>query len=406
MPSVCFYLKDKNSESKTPIYARYQSKYLGNFKFYPGILTHPKDWDFKKQKAKSSHRLSTKVNKLLNLVEDAIEGYMIDCSIEGKRPHRDELMTILDNLFRYQDTRQSHSVVEFINDEIGKRSKSPEYTAGTIRKYKSTLSALKEFRPKLSFHQVDMTFFNSWVAYLNEKDFSPNTIHKHISILKVFMAVALEEGKTTNDKWKSKRFTVSTVKAVHVVLDVDELSMLQKIELDDRLRKVRDMFLIGAWTGLRWGDYSSLKPSNFFTQDGRRFLKIKTQKTGEIVIIPIHPVVLEILERYGWKSPKTITNQKANEYLKEIAQLAGIDKPVESRSWDMGKEVIELVPKWSRISTHTARRSFATNMVLAGIHSRKIMALTGHKTESAFNAYVYMDKLKGAIDLAGEDFFK
>ena len=147
------------------------------------------------------------------------------------------------------------------------------------------------------------------------------------------------------------------------------------------LDKVRDLFLVGCWTGLRYSDWNKVYPKN-------GFITLNQQKTGRPVVIPVHSTVEKILNKYEGDLPKPITNQKFNEYLKQVAKLADFKEAVTKQITRGGKVETEIKPKWKLVTTHTARRSFATNMYKAGIPSITIMAVTGHRTETAFLKYI------------------
>jgi integrase len=173
-------------------------------------------------------------------------------------------------------------------------------------------------------------------------------------------------------------------------LSKQELQALNELDLTDnpRLDKVRDLFLVGCWTGLRFSDFSNIQAKNI--KGG--FITIKTQKTGKEVVIPIHEVVLNILDKYKDKTenslPPSISNQKMNEYLKEIAEKAEFKETVSKTFTKAGKTVTINKSKFDLVSCHTARRSFATNMYLDSVPSITIMAITGHTTESSFMKYI------------------
>jgi len=145
--------------------------------------------------------------------------------------------------------------------------------------------------------------------------------------------------------------------------------------------KARDMFLIGAFTGLRFSDFSRLK-----NQDITDLIEIKTQKTGAKVAIPVHWVVKEIIESsYDFSG---MSNQKLNEYIKEVARLAGIDEQVTVNRNIGGQDVEETFPKYDLVSSHTVKRSFAANAYKAGVPTIAIMKITEHKRESNFLKYI------------------
>ena len=164
------------------------------------------------------------------------------------------------------------------------------------------------------------------------------------------------------------------------------------------------MFLIGCYTALRFSDFTQIKDENII--DNGTKIRIKTQKTGEIVIIPLHFRVKEIIKKYNGHTPPTISNQKLNKYIKEVGELAKIDTPIVKEKKD-GKLIFNhTYKKYELISSHTARRTAITNMVKAKIPTYKIMLISGHKTEQAFRKYIKLTKDENATDLASHDYFK
>lgn len=130
-----------------------------------------------------------------------------------------------------------------------------------------------------------------------------------------------------------------------------------------------------------------------------------TQKTKEKVIIPLKPKGLEILKKYDYQSPK-IEEQTVNRLIKSICKDAGIGDIIERKSVINGETKIKKYPKYSLITTHTARRTAATQMFLSGIPSLEIMKITGHKSESNFLKYICVTKQQTATKLAENQFFK
>jgi integrase len=169
-----------------------------------------------------------------------------------------------------------------------------------------------------------------------------------------------------------------------------------------KLAKVRDLFIIGCYTGLRFSDFIQIKQENIFESNK---IKIRTQKTGEIVVIPLHPFVREIMAKYDGNIPEPISNQKMNDYLKEIGQLAGLNELIEVTITKGGKLVKSTTEKYNLIMTHTARRSFATNLYMADVPSITIMNITGHKTEKNFLRYIRISQEENANKLLNHPFF-
>ena len=135
-------------------------------------------------------------------------------------------------------------------------------------------------------------------------------------------------------------------------------------------------------------------------------IRIRTQKTGELVVIPLHWMIRDILDKYEGALPKPVSNQKMNEYLKEIGELAKINTISNTSITKGGLRVDKASKKFELITVHTARRSFATNMFLAEVQTISIMKITGHKTEKSFMKYIRISQEDNAIKLADHPFFK
>jgi len=221
--------------------------------------------------------------------------------------------------------------------------------------------------------------------------------------LKTFLTQAdLTDNLVVNQDFKKKVSgkslfaKINKEEAEHVYLNEDEIRLITNTKLDDRLAEIRDLFLIGCWTGLRISDLSRLKTENI--KDG--LVSIKTQKTREGVVIPVTDELQAVLDKYPERLPKIPTDQYYNRQLKDVCRLSGLDEPVmaEVRKGDL--TVIAPVPKWQLVTSHTARRSFATNLYRRGIPSTQLMFLTGHRTEEAFLKYIKVSKEDNAKDVA------
>jgi len=173
-----------------------------------------------------------------------------------------------------------------------------------------------------------------------------------------------------------------------------------------RHERARDLFLIGAYTGLRVSDYNRLKRHNLKTVKGVEMIEIKAQKTGKIVAIPLHPIVKAILSKNDGEPPERLPDQHINYLIKEVAESAGIDQVEYVPKTIGGREVTQKKYKFELIKTHTARRSFCSNAFLAGMNPIEIMRISGHSTESAFMKYIKLSTQDVAIKMSEHPFFK
>jgi integrase len=170
-----------------------------------------------------------------------------------------------------------------------------------------------------------------------------------------------------------------------IALSKDDIDQLSGVDLSNnsRLERVRDIFLVGCYTGMRYSDFKRIKASNV----SDNLITIREVKDkSKTLQIPITDRVRDILDKYNMELP-VISEQKFRDYLKEVFKLAGFTK-LSTRSKKIGKRVYEEeVPMYELISTHTARRSFITIMLNSGVPDKAIMKITGHKSINNFQVY-------------------
>ena len=163
------------------------------------------------------------------------------------------------------------------------------------------------------------------------------------------------------------------------------------------------MFVLSCYTGLRYSDLIQLSNANLI--DKYTKLKIKTEKTGELVIIPLNKYLREILKKHDGLPSYSISNQKMNEYLKELAKMVELDENILLSSTKGGIKKEGNFKKHELVTVHTARRSFATNAYLMDVPSISIMKITGHRTEKAFLKYIKISQEDNANKLINHPFF-
>jgi integrase len=219
------------------------------------------------------------------------------------------------------------------------------------------------------------------------------------------MRYAYDNGYTKNDEFTKDKFKSFREDVETIYLTEEELNTIHELELPSNEAQVRDAFLISCYTGMRYSDIARLDASKHIDFD-KNIITIITQKTKNKVVIPMKPIVQSILKKYNNQMPKVQTNQATNRVLKEICKQAEIDYPVTLMVTSGGVKHEETYPKYNLVTSHTARRSFATNAYKGGVPSISIMQITGHRTESSFMRYIRIGKEENAFNLQGHDFFK
>lgn len=269
--------------------------------------------------------------------------------------------------------------------------------------YQTSLNMLKEFfgKKKPSFQMIDMKFYGSFNSHLKSKKLAVNSISNVWKHIKVVMKRSQEVDKlhTNNDYTRFERHREQTDS---IYLTLAELDAIFNAELTGHLDKARDYFIVGAFTGLRFADWDRVSASA--VKDG--VLSLRSQKTNELSHIPIHHYVQKILDKYNGTLPEKPSNQKMNAYVKLVAEKAEINEEVEIRTSQGDERVFEKFKKHKLVTTHTARRSLATNLILKGVSPYVIMKITGHKQLDSFETYVRLKELNALIELKDLDFFK
>jgi len=406
-PVVHFRLKPEDQNGFSVIYLQFVYHKRRLF-FSFGQTIRPSDWNEKKQRVKN--KLTTtadgkfSLNDLLDHLERiCLKAYseMLKDGIPEPEVLKEAMKKFINKNHEFEeqvatDKPTLFSLTErFINGEIKFRGRNK--SESSLKNYHAVTKHLKEYqqysKKSLDFEDIDLNFFYAYTSFLEKKGLGVNTIAKDISIIKVFMGEAVDLGYTNNMIFRHKKFSYSEKETEQIYLTEAELDKIYKVQISSKkLDRVRDLFLVGAWTGLRYSDFSNIRPEHIVKMEDDYCIKMMTKKTGELVIIPCNPVILDIFNKYkptGNLLPRAISNQNFNNYIKEVCVLASLTE--KGRLSSQPK-----VPLAELVSSHTARRSFATNHYLQGFPTIDLMKITGHKSERSFLKYIRVSKLDTA----------
>ena len=412
IPQFNFYLKDINSKASTPIYL--QSKFdYERLMLTAGEKILPDHWDFEAKRAilKFNRSEYSMLNDWLDKIEMAAKDFYRTTRLQGQIPTAALIKEYLEGKFNLNPKPK----VEIIKPVklglfgfIDKFILTSDKVIGTIQVYRTSKKHLMNFasitgKKEIEFEDIDADFYGNYIQYLNALNLAKNSVGKQIKVLKTFLNSATDRGINTNQFFRTKFFKKPTEEVDKIFLTDDEIQRIYKLDLSGQgsIEAVRDLFIIACYTGFRFSDFSTLEQSHITDS----YITKKTLKTKTKVIIPIHPVVREILEKYNYILPKCIANTHANSHLKTIAEMAKINTEIEVIKTIGGKFERNVYKKWELVCTHTGRRSFATNAYLAGVPAISIMMITGHATESVFMKYISIDELANAEHIQSHAFF-
>lgn len=250
------------------------------------------------------------------------------------------------------------------------------------------------------FTDLNEQTIEDFVYYLQCQNLMSSTVKNNVNRIKYLLKKACRFGYKVDSIVED--FNVPDEEGNAVFLTMREVYKIHRFtDLTTREIEIKDYFIIGCLTALRFSDYSRLKSKNFI----RNKIVIKTKKTNTPVQVPMHPIVREIIQKYNKELPPSPSAQHFNRQIKKICRKTGLKKKVLFERQIGLQRISKLIPKYQFISSHTARRTAATNMYLSGIMPFRIMLVTGHKTEKSFFKYIRITREENVKVLARHKFF-
>lgn len=393
-----FKLKYPKKDKESLIYFHSYFKNEGKSLIYSAReKIHPKDWDFENHQPKNlsgrdkdalkrksiQNQLSkfrTKFQEIVSRYKTINEPLSIDIVREEFNIEFSNGTSRINDFFK---------VYELFLNEKRKDQTDMANTKSTIKRYEYNENLLRSFAKETGFtlrlNLIGKDFYNSFINYcVKVKGHSANTLSRNMGLIKTFMFWSYNNNYTYNDDFKKfkviKRFGTD-----EIALTLDQVKDIFEFDLGrkKKLIRVRDLFVFGCATGLRYGNYSAVRKRDI--QNG--FINvIDVKDKSKSLSIPLNRFSKEILEKYEYQLPK-ISNQKFNTYLKELFELMGYTEEIK-KTMRYGNELVETIsPVFERISSHTARRTFITVMKNKGVPDKVIMSYTGHRSLSNFNIY-------------------
>lgn len=277
--------------------------------------------------------------------------------------------------------------------------------------YRTCINNLKAFaKEKLGKESIDFEDFNNdfpmiFTKWCYARQHSQNYLSKAFKVIRQFLKSADENGLDTGTVWKTRKYMVKETTPDKISLSFEDVEKLYNVSLPTHLIPTREVFVFACLTGLRFSDVTRVNKTHIIDIKGKdkeivKAVKIDTMKTGERVIVPLHRIALEILERNEGSLPKANCNQVFNRYIKDVAEMAGFTENVSQRINVGGKQKIDVQPKFKLIASHTARRTFATYAYITlSMPASLIMKITGHKTEREFFKYIRISQEKAALEM-------
>lgn len=391
---VKFYLNTqkttRHGDSPVYMYITYEGKRIR--KPVSGVHTKEKNWDEGKERIRRPPKANpfddiASFNNRLDFIETQIK--LINQTAFDRRTRLTEkyILERLNDEELIKTDRYDFFTIATQYVESIKPIKAGRTVTGKI----TVFNFLKEFEKStsytISFHHINLEFFEALRKYAFEKrKIEDNYFAKIIAVLKTFLNWAFERDYIRDQVFK--KFKATERETEVICLTLNEFLALHKHPFKSkRLSQIRDVFIFGCSTGLRFSDLISLKPSDIQGD----FIVKNIQKTQENNMIPLNKYSKEILRKYENTIhdilPK-VSHQKFNQYLKECCKEIGIDTPMTITRFSGSKRKQTVHPKYELITSHTARKTFTTLSLLMGVPERVVKSITGHKKEENFKKYV------------------
>jgi len=332
-------------------YLRGKKKY-----FSTKIYLTPDQWDNKHRRVKN-HPNQVRLNKQIKDFVSELESVELK-QIQNGKPF------FLEFLSEYLKGNCSNLFIPFCEQEL----KKLKLKKRTQENHTYTIRHLKKFSDGITFENVDFNFLQNFELYLIGEGLQTNTIFKHFSIIKRYVNLAIDKELFDLNKYPFRKFKPKRKETHRNYLTPEEIVKIESLVLPPEKKNLQlslDKFLFAVYTGLRYSDMSALKSSDLKIVDGKEWLHIEMQKTGEPLKIPISMLFdakpLELFYKYASGAPSVFPHQDnytVNKHLTDIAELARIDKT---------------------ITYHVGRHTQATYLLYKGVPITTVQKLLGHK---------------------------
>ncbi|QKJ62305.1 phage integrase SAM-like domain-containing protein [Flavobacterium sp. M31R6] len=417
MASFKFFTKGNGNLST--IYVRFYHGRKIDITKSTSLLINPKFWNNTKGVVKQISEFSDKINfqKKLSDLENAIIDNFNNDYANGIIINAEWLEVQLNKHLNRKEITDLNYFINYAENYLKKLPSTKRHdgkmgvTKATITKIKTVIKKVtdyeKHFKKKLLLTDINLKFHENFIYYLHDiEKLNFNTVGKYIQFVKTIVYDAKNHDLNINHEIEKKEFKQIREKTTFVTLSENEIDLIFNKDFSDKpsLDNARNWLIIGVWTGARAGDLLNFTDKKI----NNNFIEYVAQKTQQKIVIPMHWQVKAILEKCNGL-PHKISTQKYNDYIKLVCQEVGLNELIEgSKSVDINnkenskikkpkifRKQKDIYKKWELVSTHIARRSFATNHY-GKLPTPVLMSATGHTTEKMFLAYIGKSSIDNA----------
>ena len=338
----------------------------------------------------------TEINNQLNKIENHV--LKAFNSANSETINKKWLQTQIDNYYNpIKETNIPTNLIEYIDFYIDYRKHEiTETNKSKCRVIKNKLIKYETFiGKKILTKNINDNFKNEFVNYQKEMMYSQNTIQREFVTIKTFCKHARYLGIETHSQLDALRIDRQKVDKIYLTLeDLTKIENISKNQLTDSLENAKDWLIISCYTGQRVSDFMRFTNEQIRIEEGKHLIEFTQKKTDKNMTVPLHNKVLEILKKRNGKFPYKISDQKYNDFIKTVCELAKINeltigsKLLETKKGSgVYRKQSGTFKKYELVTSHIGRRSFATNFY-GTIPTTFLIYITGHSTESMFLNYI------------------
>ena len=300
--------------------------------------------------------------------------------------------------------------------------KRNEVSNGTLKKYNVIKNLLQRYqepiKKEIQISDINESFKKDFEKFCVKNNYATNTISKSVKIIKTVCNHAKQNGIQTSHQLENIK--TPQQKTEKIFLRFDELQKIEEIDprkLNDNYENAKDWLIISCYTGQRISDFMRFTKKMIRYERNKQsilkpFIEFTQVKTDKVMIVALHPKVIEILNKRNGDFPKVISDSKYNLFIKQVCRIAGLneitkgsvlvdlnkeDEPQKDEVKQFRKET-GMYQKWELITSHIGRRSFASNFY-GTIPTTYLINVTGHSTEQMFLAYIGKSNKDLAIEM-------
>lgn len=361
-----------------------------------GYAVEVEQWNQSKQRCekKSVHgkmKIPAQViNKTISTIEDKVAEIFADFDRQGIVPTKEQLKEAVTPRTENKAVRNIQSYyMEYISE-----GETMGWSEGTIKRAKSMRSHLREFDENLTFDDINEDFHLNLISYFQQKGIANVTTNKYVKIVQTFVRWAEGKGYCKCEEFLRNKSRLKTIKKSIIFLEWEELMALYNFDFGRNkcYEAVRDCFCFACFTSLRYSDIASLKKTDI----SETTITVTTIKTGTSLVIELNKYSKAIIAKYkdvplpNNTALPCISNQKSNDYIKEICKLVGIDRVITHSTYKGNTRIDITKPKWELMSFHAGRRTFISNALMMGVSPNIVMKWSGHSSYKAMVPYIEM----------------